>query len=170
MKKVTMLLGMALCVFGVMGIMATSYFDAERHFGVKTDHAIILSLDRTAQTASLTLTEDGVNYAITAKIAKSSGSDENANATLRLKLTDESETMTLDNVTFAIFGADDTETALKTQIGAGEIAIDGINETTHYLVRIYLTPKQSGERYDVSELTAIGGKMEVAFTSAGGNA
>lgn len=168
MKKTVMLLGMALCVLGVVGVLATSYFDAEHIFSVKTDQAIILSLDQT-ETASVTLGEDAAVYSVTAKVAKSSDAGENVNATLRLSLTDESETLTLDAVTFDVY-VKDGSAPVKSLTGKGVLEITGINETTEYRIKIYLKAKENGERYTVSELNAIGGKMQVAFTSAGGNA
>ncbi len=199
MKK-SVAFGVMICAIGILGILATSYFDSSLNFSVKTDHAIVLTLDQTAGT-NLTLTEEGVIYSVTAKIDKSSGNTENANATLKLEINNGSDGKTLENVVFEIYKKSDCEnktdtessntvntdteagvtatsdtenevtaTALKQITGTGSIEVTGINDTTEYIVKIYLKPKNNNERYTAKELQDIGGSMVFSFSSTGGAA
>lgn len=199
MKK-SVAFGVMICAIGILGILATSYFDSSLNFSVKTDHAIVLTLDQTEGT-NLTLTEEGVIYSVTAKIDKSSGNTENANATLKLEIENGSGDKTLQNVVFEIYKKSDFEnktdtessntvntdteagvtatsdtenevtvTALQKQEGEGSIEVTGINDTTEYIVKIYLKPKDNNERYTAKELQKIGGSMVFSFSSTGGAA
>lgn len=166
-KKSAILVGMALCLSALVLIFATSYFDGIKDHVITADSAVVLSLGQTS-TESLTLNEESATvYRITAVVNTSSNA-QNVNATLKIAFENLSEELTLNNITFELCDEEENRIGQNITTGASTLAESGISETATYYVKIYLTPKENGEKYTANELKQIGGTMTISFTSLNG--
>ncbi len=164
MRQQGIRIGMALCMLAVALVIATSYFNGEKRYIITADDAIVLSFGESQTLNEIVLNEDGITqYVITAKVAVS---NETAvvNATLTVKIENESEDKTLDIVAFTLYKDGET-TPLGSVTGKGQITVTEITKTTTYKLQISLQQKEG--RYTAEELGKIGGRMVISFTQGG---
>lgn len=164
MRQQGIRIGMALCMLAVALVIATSYFNGEKRYIITADDAIVLSFGESQTLNEVVLNEDGITqYVITAKVAVS---NETAvvNATLTVKIENESEDKTLDIVAFTLYKDGET-TPLGSVTGKGQITVTEITKTTTYKLQISLQQKEG--RYTAEELGKIGGRMVISFTQGG---
>lgn len=166
MKQQGIRIGMALCIVAAVLVIATSYFNGEKRYIITADDAIVLSFGESQALNEIVLNENSITqYEIVAKVEVSNETT-SVNATLTVKIENESEDKTLDIVTFTLY-KDDESAPLNNVTGKGQIQVENITETTTY--KLHISLKEKGERYTAEELGKIGGRMVISFTQGGEN-
>lgn len=166
-KKTLLITGMVLCILGIFGVLATSYFNSSGNQIITADQAVILSLGESTSVEQIILSEDALTrYNVTATVQKSAGVS-NVNATLTFDFTDLSVDKTLASLTFSVYAVEG-DTLLSSLQGEGVLTVTDINQTGDYYILIELTEKPNGERYTADELANIAGKLTISFTSTAG--